>query len=62
MQASAIAGERFTSTDQPSPRSRAGRTCAEAGCATRLSIYNDSRYCSLHHRMAVPRTRGRKIA
>jgi hypothetical protein len=25
-----------------------GRICAEGGCTTRLSIYNEDRFCSLH--------------
>ena len=27
---------------------RPGRVCAESGCGTSLSIYNNSGYCSLH--------------
>jgi hypothetical protein len=25
-----------------------GRTCAEPDCATRLSVYNQERFCSVH--------------
>ena len=39
-----------------------GRVCAEPGCTTKLSIYNDGDHCSLHAPMISPRTRGRKIA
>lgn len=38
------------------------RTCAEEGCETRLSVYNDADHCSLHHADVVLRTRGRHIA
>jgi len=48
--------------DRPSRAFEKDRTCKEPGCGTRLSIYNQGRYCYLHEPMAVPRTRGRKIA
>lgn len=57
-----FSGERFTSEDGPQHRYSPGRVCHEQGCSTRLSIYNDSTYCSLHHPMETPRMRGRKIA
>jgi hypothetical protein len=43
-------------------RARAGRVCRAEGCGTRLSVYNDGAFCSLHAPMVVPRTRGRKVA
>ena len=51
-------------------RSRAGngnlgsgpRVCAEDGCETRLSVYNEADHCSLHHPTVLLRTRGRHIA
>ena len=52
----------FRAASRPSRRYRAGRTCAEAGCRTQLSIYNSGKHCALHAPMLVPRTRGRKIA
>jgi len=48
--------------DRPSRAFEKNRTCNEPGCGTKLSIYNQGRYCYLHEPMAVPRTRGRKIA
>ena len=36
--------------------------CNQAGCETKLSIYNDGKYCYQHEPMSVPRVRGRKIA
>jgi hypothetical protein len=38
------------------------RVCAEPGCSTRLSVYNDAEHCSLHHPAELLRTRGRHIA
>ena len=52
----------FRAASRPSRRYRAGRTCAELGCRTQLSIYNSGKHCALHAPMLVPRTRGRKIA
>lgn len=49
-------------SDRPSKAYQKGRICKEPGCETRLSIYNNGRYCYPHEPMAVPRTRGRKIA
>ena len=48
--------------DRPSRAFKKGRTCLEPGCGTRLSIYNQGKFCYLHEPMAVPRTRGKKIA
>ena len=39
-----------------------GRECSHPGCNTRLSIYNNGKFCYQHEPMAVPRTRGKKIA
>ena len=46
----------------PSVRARPGRICREEECETRLSIYNDGSFCSVHAPMSAPRTRGKKIA
>lgn len=48
--------------DRPSKSFGRGRTCREPGCKTKLSMYNNGKYCFQHEPMAVPRTRGRKIA
>jgi hypothetical protein len=47
---------------RPPVPGRPGRVCREAECQTRLSIYNDGPYCSVHAPMVTPRTRGKKIA
>jgi hypothetical protein len=52
----------MTGNDRPSRAFKKDRTCGEPGCGTKLSIYNQGRFCYLHEPMAVPRTRGKKIA
>ena len=49
----------FNNHDRPPRKFAPGRLCAEAGCGTRLSIYNKTEYCSLHAR-GVVRLRGKK--
>ena len=57
-----IGGSGFTGTGRPSRTFPRGRVCANDECETRLSIYNDSAYCSNHQPQIAPRMRGRKIA
>jgi hypothetical protein len=58
----AVQGTSLSGSDRPSRSFGAGRVCREVGCRTRLSIYNNGKYCYQHEPMAVPRTRGKKIA
>ncbi|MGH9151675.1 MAG: hypothetical protein ACRD03_04635 [Acidimicrobiales bacterium] len=58
----AVQGTPFTGSDRPSRSFGKGRVCKEPGCGTRLSMYNSGKFCYEHEPMAVPRTRGRKIA
>ena len=51
----------IVSVERSTRRSKAGRICNDPSCETRLSIYNDGKFCSLHAPMITPRTRGRKI-
>ena len=62
MEERAVSGDRIIGASVQSRTFPAGRVCAEDDCTTRLSIYNESDYCSLHHRAVTPRIRGRKIA
>lgn len=62
MKMKSVSGHPISGNDRPSKAFRAGRVCLEDGCGTRLSIYNNGKYCAQHAPMAVPRTRGRKIA
>lgn len=55
-----ISGDIYNN-DQPPRRFAPGRQCAEPECATRLSIYNESDYCSLHKVEAPPRRRGKRV-
>ncbi len=57
-----IVGESVNGSDRPSKANASNRLCREPECETLLSIYNNGKFCYLHEPMAVPRTRGRKIA
>lgn len=56
-----VQGERFTSIEPSTEVGAPGRVCGEVGCETRLSIYNDQDFCSLHAPMVVPRMRGKVL-
>ena len=58
----AVVGRSLTGSDRPSKAYTKNRICREPDCETKLSMYNNGKYCYLHEPMAVPRTRGRKIA
>jgi hypothetical protein len=57
-----IGGSGFAGSGRPSRTFPRGRVCAHDGCGTRLSIYNEGRYCSRHEPQVTPRMRGKKIA
>ena len=57
----AIVGMRITSVEGGVRRWKKGRVCRDDDCSTKLSVYNDSTWCSLHAPMIVPRTRGKKL-
>ena len=57
-----IGATAFTGHGRPARTFERGRVCAETGCNTKLSIYNDSDHCCLHANGGAPRLRGRKIA
>jgi hypothetical protein len=57
-----LGGHNLTGSERPSKAFSHDRTCRESGCETKLSIYNNGKYCYQHEPMAVPRTRGKKIA
>jgi len=56
-----VQAERFTSTERHLPVAAVGRVCAEPECGTRLSVYNEQEFCSLHAPMVVPRMRGKVL-
>jgi hypothetical protein len=57
-----LAGHTLSGSERPSKSFGKDRTCHEPGCTTNLSMYNNGKYCFQHEPMAVPRTRGKKIA
>ena len=57
-----VSGFPISGNTRPSRAHKKDRTCREPGCGTKLSIYNSGKFCYLHEPMAVPRTRGKKIA
>lgn len=59
---SSFSGKTLNGPHQPPRTYKKGRVCADRDCDTRLSIYNESRYCSLHATRIVPRLRGRRAA
>ena len=46
-------------TNRPSRRYPPGRVCGYHGCGTRLSVYNESFFCSLHTPGGSPPVRGK---
>ena len=46
----------------PSRTGSPGRTCVEAGCTTRLSVYNAGSYCWQHADIVFPNYRGKRLA
>jgi len=55
----AIGAEPLNDHIRPPRRFAPGRTCAEPDCATRLSVYNEADYCSLHKMSDPPPRRTR---
>lgn len=56
----ALRGETVRSLPRKNRTWAVGRMCAEAGCATRLSIYNRANYCWAHEPVRYYVPRGRK--
>ena len=56
-----IPGTPLSGNDRPSRSYGKGRVCREPSCDTRLSMYNNGKFCAQHAPLIVPRTRGRKI-
>ena len=62
MSEGSVGASPINGSDRPSRAFGKNRVCREPGCGTKLSMYNQGKYCYLHEPMAVPRTRGKKIA
>jgi hypothetical protein len=58
-----VKGTRPGHMPQPSRQSdRAGRTCGQPGCETRLSVYNLGNRCWQHTDLTFPNYRGKRLA
>lgn len=57
-----LGGHMLSGGERPSKQFGRDRTCRHPGCNTKLSMYNNGKFCFQHEPMAVPRTRGKKIA
>ncbi|MGH7735084.1 MAG: hypothetical protein ACREOE_15715 [Gemmatimonadales bacterium] len=55
-----VGGQRLDWEGLPVKTFPRGRHCAEPGCVTVLSVYNDGRYCSQHGADHPVRVRHRK--
>jgi len=52
-------GRAIRGLSRPSRNYGEGRTCAHAGCVTKLSKYNRREHCYVHAPVRFPRVRGR---
>jgi hypothetical protein len=57
-----VKGTRPGHLPEPSRQTTTGRICAADGCSTRLSVYNDGRFCWQHTDLAFPNYRGKRLA
>ncbi|HVA05486.1 MAG TPA: hypothetical protein VNG12_01975 [Acidimicrobiales bacterium] len=56
-----VNGDALNAHEEPPRRFAPGRVCGENACGTKLSVYNDGYFCSLHAPGEVPRMRGKKV-
>jgi hypothetical protein len=57
-----VKGTRPGHLPPPSRTTERERVCAEPGCETKLSIYNDSELCWQHEDVTFPNFRGKRLA
>ena len=57
-----LRGATVRALPRPNRRWGVGRTCAEEGCPTKLSIYNLSPTCWQHTDLVFPNYRGKRLA
>jgi hypothetical protein len=55
-------GSRPGRIPRPSRTAAGGRTCAQPGCTTKLSVYNVRTKCWQHAEIVFPNYRGRRLA
>ena len=60
--AKSIRGNRAAGLPKPSRQAERGRTCAQKGCDTMLSVYNRADKCWAHAGTKISPLRGRKPA
>jgi hypothetical protein len=60
--AKSIRGNRVAGLPKPSRQAASGRTCAQKGCDTQLSVYNRAEKCWAHAGTKISPLRGRKPA
>jgi hypothetical protein len=60
--AKSIRGSRAAALPKPSRQAERGRTCAQKGCNTKLSVYNRAEKCWAHADTKLSPLRGRKPA
>ena len=58
--AKSIRGNRAAGLPKPSRQAERGRTCAQKGCHTKLSVYNRADKCWAHADTKLSPLRGRK--
>ncbi len=59
-----VVADRLVTWHRPVDAARAGRVCSQAGCDTRLSIYNSTERCAAHHQFVtiIQRSTGQRLA
>jgi len=62
MQETGLKGRKFTGATRAPKTYAAQRTCADKGCATKLSQYNRREWCYAHAPTRYPRLRGRIVS
>jgi hypothetical protein len=55
-----IRGSRPQELPRPNRTYARGRVCEQEGCQTRLSVYNQARYCWQHAPVRFPLVRGQR--
>lgn len=58
---STVSVRSLNNRERPPRRFSSGRLCGEPDCGTRLSVYNEKDYCSLHSVGVEPLVRGKRI-
>lgn len=57
-----VKGTRPGHLPPPNRETSGERVCAEPGCETKLSKYNESRFCWQHEDVTFPNYRGKRLS